>query len=68
MPLELISNHTTSPEAAYRQSDCLSLTINADGICGTPVIWFNYELGEKEFDKGFVCETHRISNRVEKPA
>jgi hypothetical protein len=43
---------------------CLSLT---DGkTCGAPVIWFDYELGEKEFYKGFVCNAHRISNRVEK--
>jgi hypothetical protein len=40
----------------------------ADSSCGKAVIWFNYELGEKEFYKGFVCEAHRISNRVEKLA
>jgi hypothetical protein len=33
---------------------------------GAPVIWFDYELGEKEFYKGFVCDEHKGSNRVEK--
>jgi hypothetical protein len=39
---------------------------NAAGICGAPVIWFDYELGEKEFYKGFVCHAHRVNSRVEK--
>jgi hypothetical protein len=32
------------------------------------VIWFDYQLGEKEFYSGFVCDDHRISDRVEKLA
>jgi hypothetical protein len=47
---------------------CLSPALNAAGICGVPVVWFDYELGEKEFYKGFVCDAHRVSNRVEKLA
>jgi hypothetical protein len=31
-------------------------------------MWFDYELGEKEFYKGFVCDAHRVSNRADKPA
>jgi hypothetical protein len=42
--------------------------IVAGGRCGAPVVWFDYELGEKEFYKGFVCDTHRVSSRVEKLA
>jgi hypothetical protein len=38
------------------------------GTCGEPVIWFDYELGEKEFYKGLVCDAHRVSHRVEKLA
>jgi hypothetical protein len=45
---------------------CLS---EIDGqACGRAVIWFDYELGEREFYKGFVCDDHRISTRVEKLA
>ncbi|MBI3653674.1 MAG: hypothetical protein HY231_21795 [Acidobacteria bacterium] len=36
--------------------------------CGKPAIWFDYQLGEKEFYSGFVCAAHRRSNRVEKLA
>jgi hypothetical protein len=36
--------------------------------CGAPVIWLDYELGEKELYKGFVCDAHRVSDRVEKLA
>jgi hypothetical protein len=36
--------------------------------CGQPAIWFDYELGEKDFYKGIVCDAHRASNRVEKLA
>jgi len=45
---------------------CLSPV--GDRTCGEPVIWFDYELGEQEFYKGFVCDAHRVSNRVEKLA
>lgn len=34
--------------------------------CGKPVLWFDYALGEKSHMVGFVCEAHKISNRVEK--
>jgi hypothetical protein len=47
---------------------CLSPALNAAGICGAPVVWFDYELGEKNFMHGFVCDEHRVSNRVEKLA
>jgi hypothetical protein len=40
----------------------------ADGVCGAPVIWFDYEIGEKEFYKGFVYDEHKVSDRVEKLA
>jgi hypothetical protein len=40
----------------------------AYGICGALVIWFDYEIGEKEFYKGFVCDVHRVSIRIEKLA
>ena len=36
--------------------------------CGAPCLWFDYELGEKEFYAGFVCDDHKVSNRVEKLA
>ena len=39
-----------------------------EGKCGKPVIWFDYALGEKSHRAGFVCDEHRISNRVEKLA
>jgi hypothetical protein len=45
---------------------CFKTASGADGICGAPVIWFDYEPGEKEFYKGFVCDEYRVSNRVEK--
>lgn len=46
---------------------CLSATV-AGGICGAPVIWFDYELGEKDHLQGFVCDDHRVSDRAEKLA
>jgi hypothetical protein len=33
---------------------------------GAPVIWFDFELGEKSHLQGFVCDEHKISDRVEK--
>jgi hypothetical protein len=36
--------------------------------CGKPAIWFDYPLGERECYKGFVCDAHKVSNRVEKLA
>jgi hypothetical protein len=44
----------------------LSPAPGADGICGAPLIQFDYELGEKEFYKGLVCDEYKGSNRVEK--
>ncbi len=58
---------TTTPPRPY----VLPKTAAELGIvcsCGKPAIWFDYELGEKEFYKGFVCDGHKISNRVEKLA
>ena len=52
--------------AAEHGITCLSQV--AGSKCGAPVIWFDYELGEKEFYRGFVCDAHRRSNRVEKLA
>ena len=54
--------------AAEHGITCLSPAFNAAGVCAKAVIWFDYELGEKEFYKGFVCDEHRVSNRVEKLA
>jgi hypothetical protein len=31
-------------------------------------MWFDYEPGEKEFYKGFLCDEHKVSDRVEKLA
>lgn len=50
--------------AAEHGITCLSEV--AEEKCGAPVIWFDYELGEQEFYKGFVCEAHKVSDRVEK--
>jgi hypothetical protein len=52
--------------AAELRITCLSPV--AGSKCGAPVIWFDYELGEKEFYRGFVCDDHRVSDRVEKLA
>jgi hypothetical protein len=38
------------------------------GKCGAPVIWFDYELGEKNHMSGFVCDEHRLSDSLEKLA
>ena len=34
--------------------------------CGKPVIWFDFAIRDKDFMRGFVCDEHRVSNRVEK--
>lgn len=47
---------------------CRSPALNAAGECGAPVIWFDYALGEKNHMSGFVCNEHRVSDRVEKLA
>jgi hypothetical protein len=52
--------------AAEHGITCLSPV--AGGKCGAPVIWFDYQLGEKEFYRGFVCDAHKVSDRVEKLA
>jgi hypothetical protein len=39
---------------------CFKTALGAGDKCGNPVNWFDYELGEKEFYKGFVCEPHRV--------
>ena len=52
--------------AAEHGITCHSLV--AGSKCGAPVIWFDYQLGEKEFYSGFVCDDHRVSKRVEKLA
>jgi hypothetical protein len=36
--------------------------------CGKPAIWFDYELGEKDFYAGIVCDEQRVSNWAEKLA
>jgi hypothetical protein len=33
---------------------CRSPAPGADGSCGKTVMWFDYEIGKKEFYKGFV--------------
>ncbi len=52
--------------AAEHGITCLAIVAGA--TCGKPVVWFDYELGEKEFYKGFVCDRHKVSNRIEKLA
>lgn len=37
-------------------------------VCSGPAIWFDYELGEKQHMSGFVCDEHKVSNRIEKLA
>jgi hypothetical protein len=37
-------------------------------ICGAPSIWFDYEIGERSHTQGFVCDEHKVSERVEKLA
>ena len=44
------------------------MSLAAGKSCGAPVIWFDYELGEKDFYKGCVCDAHKVSQRVEKLA
>jgi hypothetical protein len=52
--------------AAELGMTCLA---ESEGItCGKPVIWFDYEIGEKNFHKGFVCDSHKTSTRLEKLA
>jgi hypothetical protein len=41
---------------------------NSGKACGLPVVWFDYELGEKNHRSGFVCDDHKVSSRVEKLA
>jgi hypothetical protein len=36
--------------------------------CNLPVLFFDYEIGEKNHRSGFVCDGHKVSNRVEKLA
>jgi hypothetical protein len=47
---------------------CRSPAPGAGGICGAAVVWFDYALGEKNHMSGFVCDEHKVSNRVEKLA
>jgi hypothetical protein len=41
---------------------CFQSAHSAAGICGESVIWFDYQLREKECYKGFIYEAHRVSN------
>jgi hypothetical protein len=37
-----------------------------DGLpCGKLPVWFDFDLGEKEWKSGFVCSDHRVSNLLE---
>ena len=36
--------------------------------CGGPALWFDYEIGEKDYMKGFVCDAHKRSTRLAKLA
>lgn len=50
--------------AAEQGITCLS---NVDGSpCGGAAVWFDYQLGEKEFYKGFVCDAHKVGERLER--
>jgi hypothetical protein len=31
-------------------------------LCGKPVIWFDYQLGQRCLSRGFVCDDHSISH------
>jgi hypothetical protein len=31
-------------------------------FCGKPVIWFDYQLGQRCLSRGFVCDDHSISH------
>jgi hypothetical protein len=37
-------------------------------VCSGPAVWFDYELGEIRHMQGFVCDAHKVSNRIEKLA
>jgi len=39
----------------------------ADGICGTPVVWFDYQIAEKNYMQGIVCDVGKVSKTDEKP-
>jgi hypothetical protein len=54
--------------AAEHGITCLSPALNAAGECGAAVVWFDYALGEKNHMQGFVCDSHRVGDRVEKLA
>jgi hypothetical protein len=43
-------------------------TLVDGGKCGKPVLWFDYQLGERNHMAGFVCDEHRVSNRSERLA
>jgi hypothetical protein len=52
--------------AAEHWITCLSPAPGAGDTCGAPVIWLDFELGEKEFYKGFVCDAGSVSCNAEK--
>lgn len=39
---------------------------NSGEECGAVPVWFDYQLGEIEHLRGFVCDAHKVSNRLEK--
>jgi hypothetical protein len=51
---------------AYHLAIVVISAPGAGDICGKPVVWFDFELGEKNHLQGFVCDEHKVSNRVEK--
>ncbi len=53
--------------AAELGINCL-VEITEGVVCGAPAEWFDYELGNKDFYPGFVCDAHKVSTRVEKLA
>jgi hypothetical protein len=41
---------------------------SAGAICGQPVLWFDYEIGEKDYMRVSVCDAQKVSNRAERLA
>ena len=55
------------PKTAAELGITCSALVNGEK-CGKAVLWFDYAFGEKDYMRGFVCDAHKVSNRVEKLA
>lgn len=75
MPVKKTARKKAAPIAPIAKPYQMPMTAAEQGIsrlsdmngapCGAAVIWFDYQLGEKEFYKGFVCDDHKVSKRLE---